>query len=94
MICDEKKPLCLAGIYGGESSAVNQSTTNIFLESAYFDPISIRKSAKRHGLSTDASFRFERGIDPEITEFALKRASLLMIKYHIENIYKHLYHKL
>ncbi|MFQ3352238.1 MAG: phenylalanyl-tRNA synthetase beta chain, partial [Candidatus Marivariicella framensis] len=86
MICDEKKPLCLAGIYGGESSAVNQSTTNIFLESAYFDPISIRKSAKRHGLSTDASFRFERGIDPEITEFALKRASLLMIKYANANV--------
>ena len=86
MICDEKKPLCLAGIYGGESSAVNQSTTNIFLESAYFDPISIRKSAKRHGLSTDASFRFERGIDPEITEFALKKASLLMIKYANANV--------
>ena len=86
MICDEKKPLCLAGIYGGESSAVNQSTTNIFLESAYFDPISIRKSAKRHGISTDASFRFERGIDPEITEFALKRASFLMIKYANANV--------
>jgi len=81
MICDDKKPLCLAGIYGGEFSGVNESTTNVFLESAYFDPISIRKSAKRHGLSTDASFRFERGVDPEITEFALKRAVLLMIEY-------------
>lgn len=86
MICDEHKPLCLAGIYGGASSGVTESTKSIFLESAYFDPISIRKSAKRHGLSTDASFRFERGIDPEITEFALKRATLLMIKYANANI--------
>ena len=81
MICDDEKPLCLAGIYGGESSGVNESTTNVFLESAYFDPISIRKSSKRHGLSTDASFRFERGVDPEITEFALKRAALLIIEF-------------
>ena len=86
MICDEHKPLCLAGIYGGASSGVTESTKSIFLESAYFDPISIRKSAKRHGLSTDASFRFERGIDPDITEFALKRATLLMIKYANANI--------
>tara|TARA_B110000008_G_scaffold60581_1_gene60130 strand:- start:18203 stop:20629 length:2427 start_codon:yes stop_codon:yes gene_type:complete len=86
MICDEHKPLCLAGIYGGDSSGVTESTKSIFLESAYFDPISIRKSAKRHGLSTDASFRFERGIDPDITEFALKRATLLMIKYANANI--------
>lgn len=81
MICDDIKPLCLAGIYGGISSGVNETTKNVFLESAYFDPVTIRKSAKRHGLSTDASFRFERGIDPEITEVALKRAALLMIKY-------------
>ena len=86
MVCDDNKPLCLAGIYGGKSSGVNDSTKNVFLESAYFDPISIRKSAKRHGFSTDASFRFERGIDPEITEFALKRAVLLMIKYAGANV--------
>ena len=59
-------------------SGVTENTTSIFLESAYFNPISIRKSAKRHGLSTDASFRFERGIDPNITEYALKRAALLI----------------
>ena len=86
MICDENKPLCLAGIYGGKSSGISVSTNNVFLESAYFDPITIRKSAKRHNLSTDASFRYERGIDPEITEFALKRAVLLMIEYAGANI--------
>ncbi|HLS31106.1 MAG TPA: phenylalanine--tRNA ligase subunit beta, partial [Flavobacteriaceae bacterium] len=72
MICDEKKPLCIAGVYGGKSSGVTDITTNIFLESAYFDPVSIRKTAKRHGLNTDASFRFERGIDPTLCDFALK----------------------
>ncbi len=78
MICDEEKPLCIAGVFGGAESGVTQSTTNIFLESAYFNPVSIRKTAKRHGLNTDASFRFERGIDPHITEFALKRAVILI----------------
>lgn len=78
MICDEKGPLCLAGVFGGKSSGVTESTNSIFLESAYFNPVSIRKSAKRHSLNTDASFRFERGIDPNITEFALKRAALLI----------------
>ncbi len=78
MICDEKGPLCLAGVFGGKSSGVTDTTNSIFLESAYFNPVSIRKSAKRHGLNTDASFRFERGIDPNITEFALKRAALLI----------------
>lgn len=78
MICDGKKPLCIAGVFGGIDSGVSESTTSIFLESAYFNPISIRKSAKRHGLNTDASFRFERGIDPNITEYALKRAALLI----------------
>ena len=86
MVCDENKPLCLAGILGGETSGVTHSTKSVFLESAYFDPITIRKSAKRHGIATDASFRFERGIDPEITEYALKRAILLMIKYAGANI--------
>ncbi len=78
MICDEAKPLCIAGVFGGINSGVTASTTSIFLESAYFNPVSIRKTAKRHGLNTDASFRFERGIDPNITEYALKRAALLI----------------
>ncbi|MGL2966761.1 phenylalanine--tRNA ligase subunit beta [Flavobacterium sp. XGLA_31] len=78
MICDEKGPLCLAGVFGGKSSGVTDTTNAIFLESAYFNPVSVRKSAKRHGLNTDASFRFERGIDVNITEFALKRAALLI----------------
>jgi phenylalanyl-tRNA synthetase beta chain len=78
MICDEKGPLCIAGIFGGKKSGVTETTTSIFLESAYFNPVSIRKSAKRHQLNTDASFRFERGIDPTLTEYALKRATLLI----------------
>ncbi|RXR28693.1 phenylalanine--tRNA ligase subunit beta [Flavobacterium piscinae] len=78
MICDEKGPLCIAGVFGGKNSGVTENTSNIFLESAYFNPVSIRKTAKRHGLSTDASFRFERGIDPTITEYALKRAAILI----------------
>lgn len=78
MICDAEKPMCIAGVFGGITSGVTETTTSIFLESAYFDPISIRKTAKRHGLNTDASFRFERGIDPNITEYALKRAALLI----------------
>lgn len=78
MVCDEKGPLCIAGVFGGKSSGVTETTNTIFLESAYFNPVSVRKSAKRHALNTDASFRFERGIDPNITEFALKRAALLI----------------
>ncbi len=78
MICDEKGPLCIAGVFGGKESGVSETTTSIFLESAYFNPVSIRKSAKRHQLNTDASFRFERGIDPSITAYALKRAALLI----------------
>ena len=78
MICDGEKPMCIAGVFGGEHSGVTENTTAIFLESAYFDPVSIRKTAKRHGLNTDASFRFERGIDPNITEYALKRAAILI----------------
>ena len=79
MICDgDSKPLCLAGIYGGEDSGVSQETTSVFLESAYFNPVSVRKSAKRHALNTDASFRFERGVDPNFTKYALKRAALLI----------------
>ena len=93
MICDESGPMCIAGVFGGKTSGVTESTSSIFLESAYFNPVSIRKTAKRHGLSTDASFRFERGIDPTITEYALKRAALLIqetaggeITSDIENI--------
>ena len=78
VICDESGPLCLAGVFGGKTSGVTNETKTIFLESAYFNPVSVRKTAKRHTLSTDASFRFERGIDPSITEYALKRAALLI----------------
>ncbi|GGW42778.1 phenylalanine--tRNA ligase subunit beta [Arenibacter certesii] len=80
MICDIEKPLCLAGIFGGENSGVSSTTSSIFLESAFFNPVSVRKSAKRHGLSTDASFRFERGIDIDNVEYALKRAALLILE--------------
>ncbi|MFD1061993.1 phenylalanine--tRNA ligase subunit beta [Winogradskyella litorisediminis] len=80
MICDTEKPLCIAGVFGGLNSGVTENTTNIFLESAYFNPVSVRKTAKRHALNTDASFRFERGIDPNITEYALKRAALLIVE--------------
>ena len=80
MICDSQGPLCIAGVFGGLDSSVTESTTSVFLESAYFNPVSIRKTAKRHGLSTDASFRFERGIDPAITDYALKRASILILE--------------
>lgn len=80
MICDEDKPLCIAGVFGGIDSGVTETTTKIFLESAFFNPVSVRKTAKRHGLNTDASFRFERGIDPNITEYALMRASLLILE--------------
>ena len=79
MICDgEDNPLCIAGVFGGLHSGVSENTTTIFLESAYFDPISIRKTAKRHQLNTDASFRFERGIDPNFVTYALKRAAILI----------------
>ncbi|AEM72423.1 Phenylalanyl-tRNA synthetase beta chain [Allomuricauda ruestringensis DSM 13258] len=78
MICDAGSPMCIAGVFGGLHSGVTEHTTSIFLESAYFDPVSIRKTAKRHGLNTDASFRFERGIDIEMTKYALKRAALLI----------------
>ena len=79
MICNSKKPMCIAGIFGGIDSGVSKETNTIFIESAYFDPISVRKSAKHHNLSTDSSYRFERGVDPNTTKYALKRA-VLMIK--------------
>jgi len=78
MICDESGAICMAGVFGGANSGVTETTVNIFLESAYFNSVAIRKTAKRHTLSTDASFRFERGIDPDITVYALKRAALLI----------------
>lgn len=80
MICDAEKPMCIAGVMGGLYSKVTENTTTVFLESAYFDPVSIRKTAKRHGLSTDASFRFERGVDPNIADYALRRAASLIVK--------------
>ena len=78
MICDAEKPMCIAGVFGGINTGVTEDTRSIFLESAYFDPVSIRKTAKRHGLNTDASFRFERGIDINNVEYALRRAALLI----------------
>ena len=78
MICNAEEAMCLAGVFGGLESGTTEETKNIFLESAYFNPTSIRKSARRHGLNTDASFRFERGIDPNITIYALKQAALLV----------------
>ncbi|MFP4366580.1 MAG: phenylalanine--tRNA ligase subunit beta [Bacteroidales bacterium] len=78
MICDAEGGMCIAGIFGGKGSGVNEETKNIFLESACFDPVSVRKSARRHGLNTDASFRFERGTDPSITVYVLKRAAILI----------------
>ena len=78
MICDDAGPLCFAGVFGGKNSGVSETTTSIFLESAYFNPVTVRKTAKRHGLSTDASFRFERGVDVNFTEYALKRAAVLI----------------
>ena len=82
MICDAaSNPLCIAGVFGGIHSGVTEKTTSIFLESAYFNPVSIRKTAKRHALNTDASFRFERGIDINFAKYALKRAAILIKEY-------------
>ncbi|EDM34053.1 phenylalanyl-tRNA synthetase beta subunit [Pedobacter sp. BAL39] len=78
MICDAEEPMCIAGVFGGIHSGVTEGTSNVFLESAYFDAKSVRKTSKRFGLKTDASFRFERGTDPEMTIFALQRAALLI----------------
>jgi phenylalanyl-tRNA synthetase beta chain len=78
MICNDAEPMCIGGVFGGKSSGVTPATTRIFLEAAYFSPASIRRSAQHHGLKTDASFRFERGTDPNMTVYALKRAALLL----------------
>lgn len=96
MICNEEEGMCIAGVFGGAESGVTEKTTAVFLESAYFDPKHIRKTSKRHILQTDASFRFERGADPNITLFALKRAALLVkalaggtISSEIKDVYPH-----
>ncbi len=78
MICNASEPMCIAGVFGGAGSGVSESTKAIFLESAYFNSVSVRKTSKRHGLKTDASFRFERGTDPDMPVFALKFAALLI----------------
>jgi phenylalanyl-tRNA synthetase beta chain len=78
MICDAEKPMCIAGVFGGKTSGVSAKTIRIFLEAAHFSASSVRKTAQHHGLKTDASFRFERGTDPNMPVFALKRAALLM----------------
>ena len=76
-ICNVEEPMCIAGVFGGKGSGTYETTTNVLFESAYFNPTTIRKSARRHGLSTDASFRFERGIDPNGTIYALKQAAIM-----------------
>ncbi|MBA3663764.1 MAG: phenylalanine--tRNA ligase subunit beta [Bacteroidetes bacterium] len=80
MICNEASPMCIAGVFGGAESGVTKTTTAVFIESAYFDPAHIRKSSKNHSLKTDASFRFERGTDPDMTLIALTRAANLIIE--------------
>lgn len=80
MITNGDKNLCIAGVYGGLNSGVKDSTTTVFIESAYFNPVSVRKTAKEHGLNTDASFRFERGVDPSLTEYALRRCASLILE--------------
>ena len=78
MICNAARPMCIAGVFGGLDSGITDSTVSVFLESAYFNPTSIRRTSKRHGIKTDASFRYERGADPEIVPYAARRAALLM----------------
>ncbi len=78
VIANANEAMCIAGVFGGNKSGVSEKTTSIFLEAAYFNPISVRKTAKRHGLNTDASFRFERGVDPNRVIYAMKRAALLI----------------
>ncbi len=78
MICNEREPMCIAGVFGGKDSGVTEQTTDIFLESACFHPTWVRKTARRHGLNTDSSFRFERGLDPNATIYNLKLAALLV----------------
>ena len=81
MVCDKNKPMCIAGVYGGNYHGVSNETKSIFLESAYFNPVSIRKTAKAHSINSDASFRFERGVNIELVEYALKRAAILICEF-------------
>ena len=78
MICNKEEAMCIAGVFGGLDSGSTEATTNVFIESAYFHPTWVRKTARRHGLNTDASFRFERGIDPNITIYCLKLAAIMV----------------
>lgn len=78
MIANAEKPMCIAGVFGGMESGVTETTSDVFLESAYFNPVSVRKTSKRHGLKTDASFRYERGADPLVLDYAGRRAALLI----------------
>lgn len=78
MICDAEKPMCIAGVFGGLDSGVTEATRSVFIESAYFNPTRIRRTARRHGLSTDASFRYERGTDPNITVYAARLAAVMI----------------
>lgn len=78
MICNEQEPMCIAGVFGGLDSGVTESTTSVFIESAYFNPTRVRRSARRHGLSTDSSFRFERGVDPNGCLYVLKLAAMMV----------------
>ncbi|HJC27033.1 MAG TPA: phenylalanine--tRNA ligase subunit beta [Candidatus Alistipes stercoravium] len=78
LICSAERPMCLAGVFGGLDSGISDTTTDVFIESAYFNPVWVRKTAKRFGLNTDSSFRFERGVDPNLQVYAAKRAALLM----------------
>ena len=80
MICDAEKPMCLAGIFGGLHSGVSQETKSVFIESAYFDPVGTRKSARYHGLNTDSSFRFERGVNPHDTIYVLGIAASMIAR--------------
>jgi phenylalanyl-tRNA synthetase beta chain len=95
MICNIEEPMCMAGVFGGKNSGINEQSTNVFIESAYFNPVSIRKTSKRHGLKTDASFRYERGCDPQITMEAAKRAALMIQELaggeisEIQDVYPH-----
>lgn len=96
MICSAERPMCLAGVFGGLDSGISDTTTNVFIESAYFNPVWVRKTAKRFGLNTDSSFRFERGVDPNLQVYAAKRAALLMkelaggtISSDITDLYPH-----
>ena len=95
-ICNAEDPMCIAGIFGGKGSGTYETTTNVVLESACFHPTWIRKSARRHGLSTDSSFRFERGVDPNITIYALKQAAIMCrelsggkVSMDIKDVYPH-----